>query len=293
MAPPRNPRPGFSRRAQYGLFLGYVVAIVGGLVAIALLLVSAVRPDAFAPLRSGMAEVTTPISSGLAWVRRSVLDLPGGVGGYFGVVEENRRLRARLAAERSVVLRSRTLARENARLRRLLALREVDGAVVVTARLVSSTASSTRRFATLNAGYLQGVRTGQPVRGPEGLIGRVLEMGPNTARVLLISDPDSIVPVRRTRDGMPAIASGRGDGKIDIRSAGAANAPYRAGDSFVTSGAGGLYPPDVPVARVNAPSRDIALGDAYADPDVLDFAIVQRAFLPAPPRPPAPAGVRR
>jgi rod shape-determining protein MreD len=44
------------------------------------------------------------------------------------------------------------------------------------------------------------------------------ETGPNTARVLLITDPESIVPVRRTRDGLPALAAGRGDGLIDVRS---------------------------------------------------------------------------
>jgi rod shape-determining protein MreC len=291
MAPPRNRRPGFSRRAQYGLFLSYVIAALGAVLAIVLLVVSALRPQTFAALRSGVSELTTPASSGLAAVRRAVLDVPEGVGGYFGVVGENARLKARVEAERRIVLRARTLARENARLRRLLALRDVDPAPVVTARLVSSTASSTRRFATLNAGGLQGVQTGQPVRGPEGLIGRVLEVGLNTARVLLIIDPNSIVPVRRTRDGMAAIVTGRGDGKLDIRSAGAANAPFLAGDSFVTSGAGGLYPPDIPVGRVNARSRDIAVGDAYADPDVLDFAVVQRAFLPPPPPPlPAKAG---
>ncbi|MGC8170129.1 rod shape-determining protein MreC, partial [Salmonella enterica] len=63
-----------------------------------------------------------------------------------------------------------------------------------------------------------GVATGQPVRGPEGLIGRVLETGPNSARVLLLIDPESVVPVRRTRDGMPALAAGRGDGLIDVKS---------------------------------------------------------------------------
>ena len=291
MAPPRNRRPGFSRRAQYGLFLGYVAAGVGALLSVVLLIISTVRPQLFAALRSGVAELTVPVSTGLASLRRSVLDLPAGAGGYFDVVSENARLRAQVAAERAVVLRARTLARENARLRQLAAVRDVDPSPVVAARIVSSSAASTRRFATLNAGARQGVRIGQPVRGPEGLIGRTLEVGINTARVLLIIDPESIVPVRRTRDGMAAIITGRGDGRLDVRSAGAANAPFRAGDSFVTSGAGGLYPPDIPVARVAAPSRDIAVATPYADPDVLDFALVQRAFLPAPPPAvPSPGG---
>lgn len=287
MAPPRNRRRGFSRRAQYGLFLSYVAAVAGAIVAIGLLLVSTFNPGAFAALRSGAAEIATPLSSGLAWVRDGISSVPGGIGGYLGVVGENARLRKQVDQERSIVMRARTLTRENRRLRVLLALRDAEVMPVVTARLVSSTASSTRRFATLNAGTWQGVLGGQPVRGPEGLIGRVLEAGPNSARVLLITDPESIVPVRRTRDGLPAIAAGRGDGMIDIRSASSVNVPFNPGDSFVTSGTGGLYPPDIPVARVTAKSNDTAIARAYADPDALDFALVQRVFLPEPP-PPAP-----
>jgi rod shape-determining protein MreC len=283
MAPPRNRRAGFSRRAQYSLFLSYVAAIAGAIVAVVLLLVSTFNPRAFAALRGGVAEFTTPISTALHWIRDGISSAPGGVSGYFGVVHENTRLKAQIEAERAIVMRARTLARENARLRAILRVREVDASPVAVARIVSSSASSTRRFATMNAGSAQDVRGGQPVRGPDGLIGRVLETGFNTSRILLLTDPESIVPVRRTRDGLPAIAVGRGDGMLDIRSAALVNVPFRAGDSFVTSGAGGLYPPDIPVARVVARANDIAIARAYADPDTLDFAIVQRAFLPPPP----------
>jgi rod shape-determining protein MreC len=121
------------------------------------------------------------------------------------------------------------------------------------------------------------------------LIGRILETGPNTARVLLLTDPESVVPVRRIRDGMPALAAGRGDGLLDIRSAGSANAAFEPDDIFVTSGAGGIYAPNIPVARVIKRARDIALASSFAQPDTLDFALVQQAFMP--PAPPVPVPV--
>ncbi|WP_294302112.1 rod shape-determining protein MreC [uncultured Sphingomonas sp.] len=287
MAPPIARRTGFSRRAQYGVFIGYVAAATGALVGAVLVLLSFFNPPAFAVLRSGVAELTTPISSGLHGLRRAAT-VPGGLTDYFGGADKIRALRQQLEAERAIVLRARMINRENARLRALLRVRDVDPAPVVTARLVNSSGSSTRRYATLNAGRFQGVDVGQPVRGPEGLIGRVLETGLNASRVLLITDAESIVPVRRTRDGFPAIAAGRGDGLLDVRSAGSVNAPFRAGDVFVTSGTGGIYPPNIPVARVNAEARDAALARPFADPDALDFAIVQKAFLPPLPPPPAP-----
>ncbi len=288
MAPPRSKHSGFSRRAQYTLFLGYVAAAAGAVIGAVLLVISTLNPPLFAALRAGVAEVTTPLSTGLHTLRRAIIDLPGGVEEYFDVVDRNQRMAHQLATQREVVLRARTLNLENRRLKRLLALRDAEVAVVATARLVNSSASSTRRFATLNAGRFQGVRPGQPVRGPEGLIGRILETGPNTARVLLLTDPESLVPVRRTRDGQPAVAQGRGDGLIDIRSAGVADLEFRIGDAFVTSGAGGIYPPGVAVAHIVERRRDTAPARMFANPDALDFATVQQPFLPPLPAPPEP-----
>lgn len=285
MAPPRNRRPGFSRRAQYGLFLGYVVAVAGSLVGAILLALSTLDPPAFAALRMSMSEVTTPLSATLSGVGRWIGGIPGGVGDYLAVRSQNAALRQRLADQHALFLRARSLAYDNQRLKALLHLHERIAEPVVAARLVSSSASSTRRYAVLNAGSWQGVAPGQPVRGPEGLIGRVLETGPNSARVLLLTDPESVVPVRRARDGVPALATGRGDGLIDIKSVATAAIDLVPGDVFVTSGVGGIYPPNVAVARVLRRGRDAAIGRAYAQANTADYALVQRAFMPAPPVP--------
>jgi rod shape-determining protein MreC len=289
MAPQRDRRPGFSRRAQYGLFLGYVAAAAGALIAVALLLLSTFNPPAFAALRGVVREGTAPVSLGLRNVRDFIASGPAAIGEHFRVKHENRVLRARLDQDAALVQRARLLVRENARLRRLLQVQELPTATVVAARLVSSSASSTRRYAVLAAGYAQGVRSGQPVRGPEGLLGRVVETSANTARVVLLTDPDSVIPVRRTRDGLPAIASGRGDGLVDVRSANVANAPFLGGDIFVTSGIGGIYPPGIPVARVLQNARDTAASRVFAQPDRADFALVLQTFLPPPPPPALPA----
>ena len=85
------------------------------------------------------------------------------------------------------------------------------------------------------------------------------------------------------------IAMGRGDGLLDIRSASVANESFQAGDAFVTSGTGGIFPPNIPVARVTKPSNDTALGSVFANPDALDFALVLRSFMPEPPPAPKPS----
>lgn len=287
--PLSNQRPGFSRRAQYSRFIGYVAAGIGVFVGLGLLLLSAFDPAAFRALRGGVAEATTPVSSGVAWVSRGIIGLPDGIGSFIGVRDENARLKRELAAQRALIMRARTLTYENRRLRALLGVRDGVSEPVVVARLVSSTASSTRRFATLNAGSWQGVQSGQPVRGPEGLLGRIISVSLNTARVMLLADPESIVPVRRTRDGLAGIAVGRGDGLVEIKSAAGAAVGFDRGDLFVTSGSGGLFPPAIPVARVIGKATDTALGRTFAQPDTIDFALVMKVFVEQPEPTPTPA----
>lgn len=283
MAPARDRRTGFSRRRQYGVFMGYVLAVAGAVVGLVLLVASTFNPPAFSTLRMGVAGVTAPVSTGLATVGSSIAGIPEAIGQYFFVKQENVALRADRDRTRALLMRARTIAYDNRRLRSLLAIRDRAAEPVVTARLVSSSASSGRRYALLNAGRWSGVKPGMPVRGPDGLIGRVVETGPNAARVLLLSDGDSIVPVRRTRDGLPAIAAGRGDGMVDIRSVNATNVRFNAGDLFVTTGTGGIYGPGVPVARVAKAGSDSVMARTFADPDTLDFALVENVFMPVPP----------
>ncbi|WP_394648916.1 rod shape-determining protein MreC [uncultured Sphingomonas sp.] len=289
MAPSRDRRPGFSRRAQYGLFVTYILGIAGAVVGAVLLALSTFNPAAFAVARAAVAEATTPVAAATGGVVRAVASVPEAIGTWWRVHDENAALRARLERARGALLVGRQARLENVRLRALLALRDRGPEVVVAARIVSTSASSTRRYGLLNAGSLQGVADGQPVRGPEGLIGRVLYVGPNTARVLLVTDAESVVPVRRTRDGRPALAAGRGDGLIDIRTIDTADGRFRPGDIFVTSGTGGMFVPGVPVARVLRAGTDSAPARPFARPDVIDYAIVHRAFMPPPPSAPTPA----
>jgi rod shape-determining protein MreC len=132
------------------------------------------------------------------------------------------------------------------------------------------------------------VLPGQPVRGPDGQVGRVVETGLNVARVMLVTDPESVIPVRRASDGLPAFAYGHGEGLVEIRGVSTGINAFRSGDQFVTSGAGGVFPPGTPVARVVRPQGDSALARPFADPDRLDFAIVQSIFVAPLPDPAAP-----
>jgi rod shape-determining protein MreC len=280
VATPSTRRPGFSRRAQFGLFLSYVIAIGGMLVAGLLVLIAVVDPTGFNALKGAALDVTRPITSGGRSVARFFEGLGGSVGDYFQAGAQNAELKRRLQATRRRLVEAQAIEYENKRLKALLKLTGETGDAVAVTRIVGSSFASVRRLATLSAGASSGVRPGQPVRSTDGLIGRVIESGRWASRVLLVGDSASNVPVRLVRDGTPAIATGHGDGTIDLKTLEVGRNPFRRGDVLVTSGVGGVYPPNVPVAVVVSAEGDRTVAKPLADPSAVDYAIVLPIYQP-------------
>lgn len=279
MAPPHHRRPGFSRRAQYGLFATYVVAIAGTIVAALLVTISVVDPTGFSRLRTLATEVTAPVARVLSKARQSTQAVTHSISAYINAASKNETLEKELKASRSALIEVQALRVENDRLRSLLKLSDGDMQQVAVGRLISSTASSTRRVATLSIGRNSGVERAQPVRGPAGLIGRVIETGPTTARVLLITDSENLVPVMRASDGLPAFSTGLGNGLVLIKPLNLGESTFKIGDIIITSGNGGLYSANIPFARVIRQTSDGALGLPFADPANTPYAIVMRPYM--------------
>ncbi len=279
MAPPIHRRPGYSRKAQYSLFATYVLAIAGAVVAALLLLVSIADPTGFAALRNTASETTAPIARFFDSVRRSANDMGENLSAYFDAAAKNKAMARQAEKNRTKLIEADAIALENRRLRGLLDLIESEEANrVAIGRLISSTATSSRRIATLSIGSNQGVAPGQPVRGPAGLIGRVIEAGPNTAKVLLITDAENVIPVLRVADGLPALASGMGNGLVMIRPVDLGVNPFKKGDVIITSGNGGLYPPNVPYARIIRKTSDGAMARPLASPGTSPYVLVMRPY---------------
>jgi len=258
--------------------------VLGAVLGIGLLAVSLTNPDTFAGLRGIAADVTEPAAEASAGTRASGKSAFAQISGFFRRGATQARLERELAEAKSRLVEAQATEVENRRLKQLMQLAADNGGAVTFARLTASTGASTRRFATLGAGRDKGVLKGMPVRSAAGLVGRVLEVGGSTARVLLITDTESLVPIRRARDGVPGFAQGHGDGTIRIRLINLGINPLRKGDVMVTSGSGGLYRPGTPIAIVTQLLRDGAIARVLSNPSDTDYVLVERAWsLPAPP----------
>jgi rod shape-determining protein MreC len=280
VAAPSGPRPGWSRRAQYGLFFSFIAAIVSVAIGLVLLAFSIAAPDNFRNMKGLALDATAPITEGLNAVTATVGGLASGAGDYWDAARQNGDLKRENAFMREQLITARAIRQENGQLKSALQLREQTPSAVAAGRLVGSSYQSPRRFAILSAGTGDGVQIGMPVRAARGLIGRVIDAGNFASRILLISDRASIVPARLLRSGQAVIAQGRGDGSIEIKPLEVGRNPFQPGDLIITSGTGGLYPPLVPIARVSRLDGDNAIALPLADPASISFAIAMQPYEP-------------
>lgn len=273
-------RPGWSRRAQYGLFFGLIAVIAGIIIGLALLAISLVSPTSFERIRGGALDVTGAIASPLHEVTATVGGLATRAGDYWDAAHQNGELKRDRARMLQRMIEAKAIRQENRQLRAALGLRAESKDAIAAGRIVGSSFNSPRRFAIFSVGASDGLRIGMPVRSAEGLVGRVISTGQSASRVLLVSDRASIVPARLLRGGQPVIAQGRGDGTIDVRPLEVGRNPFKPGDIIITSGTGGLYPPLVPVAKVVRLDDDGAVAIPLADPATTSFAIAEEPFVP-------------
>jgi rod shape-determining protein MreC len=278
--PPRQRTSSASRRERnLALVRGFVslAAVAAGLI---LLVMSRTDPARGQALRTAAADLTAPV-----WgLVRTPIAAIGGVGDYVGdyfmAIDRNRTLEAELRRYRVRDQQRLALARENRQLKALLRVVEPKRGWYRVLPIAASSSGSYVRSAVVSGGRGSGLAVGQPVRAVRGLVGRVVEVGNNAARVLLLTDASSRVPVRVLRTGRPAMIAGVNAPHLEVRYVAPADGRLKVGDRLVTSGDGGIFPPDVPVAVVTLVKGDLMLARPLAHPEALGYVIVERPYLP-------------
>ena len=198
-------------------------------------------------LASPFIQVTALTAQGVTDLWRDYVDLRG-------LREENKHLQREMATLRRRLEQLQEQALETQRLERLLAMRQASKADLTTARVVGKDATNWFKTIVVDRGSLEGVRRNQPVLAPDGLVGRVVEVTPISARVQLVTDPVNAVGglIQRTR--VTGIVSGNLGAGARVRYL-PLMANVVAGDEVVTSGMGGVFPKGIPIGRITAVER--------------------------------------
>lgn len=224
--------------------------------------------DAFAPV---MDVVSRPVSAAndLADEVRELISLRTELA---RVREENERL-----------LQWQTVARrleaENAAFRSLLSAKSETSSFLIAARVVADAGGPFVRTVLLNAGRRDGVRKGQAVVNSEGMVGRIAEVGERSARVLLLSDLNSRVPVVNERSGQRGVLAGDNTEWPQLVFL-PNQAQVQPGDPIVTSGHGGVLPPGLPIGIVASTNDGVVRVQPLVEWSRLEFVRVVRYDLP-------------
>ncbi|HEX4616918.1 MAG TPA: rod shape-determining protein MreC [Stellaceae bacterium] len=239
----------------------------------------------FQSLRNSVMDAAAPALDMLSRPAAVLDDAADRLRGFFTVYRDNVRLaeeNERLLGWQQVALR---LSAENAELRDLSKLVAEPAISFVTARVIADSGGAYARGVMVNAGRDSGVTRGQAAITGEGLVGRAFEVGSRAARILLITDLNSRVPVVVDGTRQRAILAGDNSARPSLRYVDSGGT-IRIGDRIVTSGEGGVFPPGLPVGVVASVDSEGARVEPYAALPRVDYVrLVDYGLAEALPNP--------
>ncbi len=209
-----------------------------------------------------------------------------------GVRDQNRRLRSRLARLQLANHQIQWAVRENADLLALLRFRPQYVQSMIAARVVGAGYAARRQIIYLNRGRDAGLRPNLPVVTPQGVVGKISQVTPMSAQVLLLTNPLAGIGAKSVDGQLLGVLAGAGAGQCHWRWI-SNQSPVRAGMELVTSGNDQIFPPGLPLGHVAAIHPGIMFQHIQVRPAVkindlhLVLVITRIGSFPAAPVPAA------
>lgn len=245
------------RRWQRSLTKVLPVSLVAGsnatlplvFLAFIIMTISILSPNGFAGLRSSVSDLFSPFLHAITKPVQEASVFVRNVTGIAQLQAENNRLKQENEKLREWYQTALVLDSENEALRDLLNVKLEPKNHFITARVLADSGRAFVKSLLVDAGRQDGVQKGQAVISGEGLIGRITEVGQKTARILLVTDINSRVPVLVENSSQHAVLAGTN--KLYPRLTHLPlGSEIEEGARIITSGHGGLFPPGIPVGRV-------------------------------------------
>ena len=247
--------------------------------AIALLFLGKANIAAIEKMRMATTDLLTPVLTTISEPVNAFHNVVARVQKLTSLIDENERLReenARLLKWQAV---GRTLEQENENFRQLLNALSDPLVLPITARVVGDSGGPFVRTLLINSGRRDGVRLGQAVVAPLGLVGRITEVGERSSRVLLLTDLNSRIPVVLEKSRYKGILVGD-NSTAPLLEFLPTNATIAPGDRVVTSGDGGMLPAGRPIGIVSSVTDRRVRVQAFTDWSRLEYVSVLRYDLP-------------
>ena len=249
------------------------------LLAVALLFTDALWKSSN-PARQTIATFVYPFQRLVLLPKDALNAFDGWLNAASLIKTENEALQRQRIEMAQVTTRAALLTAENEQLRRLLGVLEkaADRPAVVVEVLYEPSSTFVRRIV-FNKGSRAGIAPGMPVIDESGVVGQITRVTAMTAEAAMLTDEAVSIPVQVLRNGLRLIAFGSGSpGKVEVRYF-SSDADIKDGDTLVTSGVGGVFPPGLFVGRIDRVERSPASGFARAEAKPLSHPERNRHFL--------------
>lgn len=220
-----------------------------------------------------ISEFIAPIYDVVAAPVRAFETMAGGMRTLASFRAENVRLRAENERLQRWQRRAEILESENRQLKTVLGAASTTEMTPVTARAISAPGGSFSHSLLLNIADIGNVARGDAVVNADGLVGYVIEVGRKYARVLLITDVNSKIPVLLSSSSWPALALGKNSRTLQLDFLPLEAKPVT-GELVLTSGHGGILPAGVPIGRVIAVDEETVLVEPSVALDQISFVSV-------------------
>jgi rod shape-determining protein MreC len=224
--------------------------------------------------RSHLAALVSPLYHVIHFPVSMVQWLSESVSERVVLLQDNRTLRHKNLELQARLQRFHDLQRENERLRTLLGATPQAHERLMIAQVLAVDLSPHTRKLVVDKGVRHGVREGLPVLDGEGILGQVLHVHPFSSVIMLITDPNHMLPVQIVRTGVRTLAEGTGSGDRLSLLYLPRTAELQLGDVLISSGLGGKFPPGYPVGEIH--EIEPRTGEAYTHAAVTPFARLDR-----------------
>lgn len=253
--------------------IGFVLTLVFSIV----LMFSDYHYQYLNSVRSAFSLIVSPLQYAVDYPVRVVGWVQSLVGSKKALIDENMQLRYQEAMLEAELQKLLVIQKENSQLKELLLTSSQADMRAMASQILAVDTSSARQILVLNKGKRDGVYVGQPVLDARGVMGQVIDVGPLTSTILLISDSKSAVPVRNNRTGERAILAGTNSMEYLSLINLPKTSSIHPGDVLVTSGLGGRYPEGYPVGHVEEVSS--MPGEDFVKVKVTPVALLNRNRL--------------
>ena len=176
-------------------------------------------------------------------------------GNFVDAVGKQKEYLGRIQELEALLLRSREMERENERLKKLLNFSQPLAVRTIGARVIGEDLTPWKKVVLIDKGSRHNLKKDMAVVVPEGLAGRVLEVGPYTSYVILLPDADSRVSALTSASRAQGIITGIGTGKLQMKYL-ALDAEIAIGEDVTTSGIGSIFPKGLQIGKIESLERD-------------------------------------